>query len=541
MIILYNAKIHSPVQCTAIAVRGDRIAALGSDSEIRRLAEPGTEQIDLKGALVLPGLTDSHLHFEWFSIGLSFVDVETDSLDEALRRVAERAAATPKEQWIRGHGWNYTRWGNSFPTAAQLDSVAPDHPIYLTAKSMHMAWCNSLALQLAGITAETPDPPGGAITRDANGAPSGTLAETAMDLITARSYTALDKQTRAAIPQHTAEDVAKAMIAGQEYAWKVGLTGVHDFDGVRSFKAWQILRERGEQGLRVVKTIPVSYLDHAVALGLRSGFGDKWIRIGNVKIFADGALGPKTAAMIEPYEDDPANYGIVVTDKEEIYERGALAAKNGLALTVHAIGDKANHDLLDVYEMLRVEEGSRASQFPVRRLRHRAEHLQIVHPDDSNRFARYGIIGSVQPIHATSDMLMVDKYWGKRGTGAYAWRTQLNHGTLLSFGSDTPVEPINPFWGIHAAVTRRRADGSPGPDGWYPDQRLTVAEAIDGYTKAPAYAGYHEADLGAIEAGKLADLTIVDRDLFTCPPMEIRDTVVLGTMAGGGFKYRWNL
>jgi predicted amidohydrolase YtcJ len=538
MIIFYNAKIYSPVQCTALAIHGDRIAALGGDSEIRRLADPQTEQIDLNGALILPGLTDAHLHFEWFSIGLSFVDVETDTIEEALGRVAARAAATPKGQWIRGHGWNYTRWGEAFPTAAQLDSAAPDHPVYLTAKSMHMAWVNSLALNRAGITAETPDPPGGAITRDAHGGPAGTLAETAIDLIAARSYTAPDKASQAAIPEASVEDVAQAMLEGQRQAWKVGLTGVHDFDGIRSFRAWQLLRERGQQGLRVVKTLPVAYLDHAVAVGLRSGFGDSWIRVGNIKIFADGALGPKTAAMIEPYEDDAKNYGIVVTDKEEMYERGSLASRNGLALTVHAIGDRANHDLLDVYEMLRQEEAGQGQQVSPRKLRHRAEHLQVVHPADAARFARYGILGSMQPIHATSDMQMADTYWGRRSEGAYAWRSQLNHGTMLVFGSDTPVEPINPFWGLHAAVTRRRADGSPGPEGWYPGQRLTVAEALDAYTRAPAFAGYNEADLGTIETGKLADLTIVDRDLFTCPPMDIHGTVVLATVVGGVFRHR---
>lgn len=537
MIIFYNAKIYSPVQATAIAIKNDRIVALGSDANIRNLAINRGEVIDLKGRLVLPGLVDSHFHFEWFTLGLTFVNVETPTLDEALRNVAERAATLPQGKWIRGHGWNYTLWGTEFPTAAQLDAVVPDHPVYLTAKSMHAGWANSLALKLAGITADTPNPEGGEIIKDANGQPTGILTEKAMDLLTARSYTAKER-TNSPVPDPTAEEIADAMVQSQELAWKVGLTGVHDFDGVRSFKAWQILRERGQQGLRVVKTIPVAYLEHAVAIGLRSGFGDNWLRIGNVKVFADGALGPKTAAMIEPYEDDPNNYGIVVTDKEEIYERGSLAAKNGLALTVHAIGDRANHDLLDVYEMLRKEEGER--QGVGRKLRHRAEHLQVIHPSDYHRFAQLGIIGSVQPIHATSDMLMSDKYWGKRSAGAYAWRTQLNHGTLLTFGSDTPVEPYNPFWGMHAAVTRRRPDGTPGEEGWYPEQRLTVAEAVDGYTKSPAYVGYNERDLGSIEVGKLADLTIVDRDLFTCDPMDIRDAQAVGTMVGGEWKYRDN-
>jgi predicted amidohydrolase YtcJ len=535
MIILYNAKVYSPVQATAIAIRGNRIVALGSDTEIRSLAGSGDEQIDMKGRLVLPGLVDSHFHFEWFTLGLTFVDVETPTLDEALRRVGERAAKIPAGKWIRGHGWNYTLWGTDFPTATQLDSVVTDHPVYLTAKSMHAGWANSVALKMAGITADTPNPEGGEIIRDAAGNPTGILTETAMDLLTARSYTAREKKD-GPVPDPTAEEVATAMVEAQALLWKVGLTGVHDFDGVRSFKAWQILRERGQQGLRVVKTLPVAYLDHAVAVGLRSGFGDTWLRIGNIKIFADGALGPKTAAMIEPYEDDPNNYGIVVTDKEEIYERGSLAVKNGLALTVHAIGDRANHDLLDVYETLRQEEG--ALQGAGRKLRHRAEHLQVVHPDDWGRFAKLGIIGSGQPIHATSDMNMVDKYWGNRGVGAYAWRTQLNAGTLLTFGSDTPVEPYNPYWGMHAAVTRCRADGTPGPEGWYPNQRLTVAEAVDGYTKAPAFVGYNEGDLGSIEVGKLADLTVVDRDLFTIDPMDIRNTQAVGTMVAGEWKYR---
>jgi hypothetical protein len=357
-----------------------------------------------------------------------------------------------------------------------------------------------------------------------------------MDLVSARAYDG--KPAPGGKPGPTADEVAKAMIAGQEKAWKVGLTGVHDFDGIRCFTAYQLLRERNQLGLRVNKNIPVAYLDHAIAVGLRSGFGDHWIRIGNVKIFADGALGTRTALMIEPYEGEPGNYGIAVTDKEEIYERGSLAAKHGLALTIHAIGDKANHDLLDVYETLRAEEASRFTPHGSGLLRHRAEHLQIVHPQDSRRFTALNIIASMQPIHATSDMLMADKYWGQRSSGAYAWRTQLKHGAVLAFGSDTPVEPINPLWGIHAAVTRRRADGSPGADGWYPEQRLTVSEAIDGFTKGPAFAARMENELGSLEPGKLADLTIVDRDLLHCDPMAIRDAEVLGTIVGGEFKFR---
>jgi predicted amidohydrolase YtcJ len=238
--------------------------------------------------------------------------------------------------------------------------------------------------------------------------------------------------------------------------------------------------------------------------------------------------------MIEPYEGEPANYGIQVTDKEELYEHATQAAANGLAMTVHAIGDRANHDLLDVYAQLRAEERQRG-QTP---LRHRCEHVQLLHPDDFGRLGALNVVASMQPIHATSDMLMADRYWGKRSAGAYAWRTQQAAGAHLAFGSDCPVENFNPFWGIHAAVTRRRADGSPGPDGWYPEQRLDVECAVRGFTEGAAYAGYMDNRLGTLSPGKLADLIVVDRDLFAVEPMLIRDTQVLGTMVGGEWKFR---
>lgn len=526
-LLLFNARLHTldpqRPSATGLAIRDGKILAVGNDDEIQRLVGPRTQTLNLNGRVVLPGLIDAHLHFEWYALTLHAVNAETASLDDCLRRVQAKAKSTPKGQWIIGIGWNHITWG-SFPTARDLDSVAPEHPVFLTAKSGHVAWANSLALKLAGINANTANPADGAIQRDERGEPTGIFLEHAAQLI------------ERVIPEQTAEEVASAMLPAMENAWRVGLTGIHDFDGARSFSAFQILKERGQLGLRVVKQILVKHLAEAIGVGLRSGFGDDWLRIGNVKVFLDGALGPRTASMIEPYEGEPENYGVSVTDKEELYEQASRAAANGLAMTVHAIGDKANHDLLDVYEMLRGEENAR-EQTP---LRHRCEHVQLLHPQDFNRLGQLKLIASMQPIHATSDMLMADKFWGRRSTGAYSWRTQLDAGAALAFGSDCPVESFNPFWGIHAAVTRRRADGSPGPEGWHPRaaQRLTVEEAVRGFTLGAAYAGYMENKIGSLAPGKLADLVVIDRDIFTCDPMAIKDTQVLGAMIGGEWKYR---
>jgi predicted amidohydrolase YtcJ len=526
--LLLNARIHTldsrRPQAAALAVRDGKILTVGSDTEVRPYTRthPHTETIDLHGLTILPGLTDAHLHFEWYALGLQAVEAETDALDECLRRVEAKAKTTPEGGWITGYGWNQNAWGGAFPAADDLDRVAPAHPVYLRAKSGHAGWANSRALKMAGIASGTGNPPGGEILRDAKGDPSGILLEDAMHLVDHL------------IPEPTPADLANLMIPAMANAWRAGLTGFHDFDGRRSFTAFQILKERGQLGLRVVKQIRAAYLDEALRLGLRSGFGDDWLRIGNVKVFIDGALGPRTAWMIEPYEGEPTNSGITVVDKEELYEYATKAAAGGLAMTVHAIGDKANHDLLDVYETIRREENGRGQSL----LRHRCEHVQLLHPDDYRRLGQLNVIASMQPIHATSDMRMADRYWGRRSAGAYAWRTQLDAGAVLAFGSDAPVENFNPFRGIHAAVTRRRADGSPGPEGWYPEQRLTVEEAVRGFTLGAAYAGYMEDRLGALVPGRLADLVVIDRDIFTCDLMDIKDTQVLGTMIGGEWKYR---
>jgi predicted amidohydrolase YtcJ len=525
-LILYNANIYTidptkPI-AKAIAIHNNKILALGDDQSMRNLL-PNTESIDLKGRCVIPGLIDAHLHWEWVSLGLKNIDCETPTLDELLRRVAERVRITPPDKWIRGHGWNQNVWGGKFPTKADLDRVAPNQPVYLTAKSGHAGLANSVALRLANVTASTPNPAHGEIVRDEHGEPTGVFFEDAMDLITKK------------IPEVTAQEVANAMRDAIPHAHRVGLTGVHDFDGALALRAWQILKENDDLNLRVSKTIPVYLLDHAIALGIRSGFGDNWLRINGVKTFADGALGPRTALMIDPYIGEPNNRGIAVTDKEEMFENVRKASVAGLSSTIHAIGDKANHDVLDVYESVRKEEAQRGDS----RLRHRIEHVQLLHPDDFKRLGQLNVIASMQPIHATSDMLLAEKYWGHpRSEGGYTWRTQLNAGAMLVFGSDAPVESFDPLQGIHAAVTRRRADGTPDVDGWFPEQKLSVLEAVHGFTLGAAYASYEEKIKGSLTPGKLADLVVLDQDIFTIEPMEILNTKIEATMIDGKFVWR---
>jgi predicted amidohydrolase YtcJ len=515
---------HMP-QASAAAINNGLIAAVGSDDEIMDFPLPGGEHIDLGGRCVIPGLVDSHVHFRNFSLARRRVNLdEAPALVEVLRRIAAYAADSKNIEasgWLRGRGWAQDSWQEKrFPTAADLDQLVSAVPACMTHKSGHAIWVNSRALKMAGITASTPDPQGGQIHRDADGQPTGILFEDAGNLITDL------------IPPSPVDEVVAAMRDAQQHCWEVGLTGLHDFDGRSCFLAFQQLRSSGELGLRVVKNIPVGLLEHALGVGLRSGFGDRWLRIGGIKIFADGALGPRTAAMVEPYENDPQNYGIVVTDKEEMMAAASEASAGGLSVTIHAIGDRANHDVLDVYEAVRKQEGQGAA------LRHRIEHVQLLHPNDLNRLAELNIIASMQPLHATSDYEMADAFWGERAQYAYAIRTMLDSGAPVVFGSDAPIEIIDPLPGIHAAVTRRRANGDPGPLGWYPDQRLTVEEAVRGFTAAAAYTSGQEAVFGSVSPGKRADLTLFDRDIFAIPTDELLQTKIAGTIVDGEFRWR---
>ena len=530
MQILYNANVytldpHNP-RLSAIAILQDKIIATGNDyAMLSRYSQSNAKNekatcYDLEGLTVLPGLSDAHIHLEKYSLNLNSVDCETETKTECLKRIAQQAAKTSPGEWIRGHGWNQNNWKDGFGTGLELDQVAPFNPVYLTAKSLHAAWVNSSALHQAQLSAASSDPVGGRIQRTKDNQPSGILFESAMQIV------------EDCIPKPTLKQITQAIEAALPGLWWMGLTSLHDFDGSDCFSALQILHQENKLNLRVVKSIPHENLSNAIALGLRSGFGDKTLRIGNVKLFADGALSQRTAAMLQPYQNDPDNRGILLIDEEEFFDIGREALGHGLGLAVHAIGDRANHEILNGYCRLYQEFQANFSRF-----RNRIEHVQLIHPEDAGRLSEMGIIASMQPIHATSDMNMANQYWDERSKTAYAWRLLLERGTILAFGSDAPVESPNPFWGLHAAITRQRADGSPGPEGWYPAQRIDRYKAIQAYSAAPAFAAGLENDLGKITPGFLADLIVLPQDPFTCPPDDLRNIRPLATMIGGEWLF----
>ena len=523
MKILHNARLHTldESQPSATALVEDRgiVLAVGGEELLGEFE--GAAREDLDGRVVLPGLIDAHLHLKEYALSLRRIDCETETLKACLVRVAERCSQAPAGEWILGHGWNQNTWGR-WPTAAELDSVAPANPVFLTAKSLHAAWVNTAALRRCGIRADTPDPADGEIRRGANDEPAGVLLEGAQALVASH------------IPEPGVGELANAIAEAQPTLWRFGLTAVHDFDRRDCFMALQQMQADGRLKLRVTKSIPVDLLDQAHDLGLRTGFGNDRLRIGGVKVFMDGALGPRTAAMLDPYDGEPDNHGILNLDGEELYELGRKAAEVGLGMAVHAIGDRANHEALRAFGQLRAYERERGMPH----VRHRIEHVQLLHPDDQRELGRLDLVASMQPLHATSDMAMADQYWGPRASLAYAWQSQLQAGARLAFGSDAPVESPNPFLGIHAAVTRRRADGSPGPEGWYPRQRISVRQALEAYTSGPAYAAYAEGRQGTLSPGRFADLIVLDRDPFTCDAAELKAFRSSATMIDGEWVLR---
>jgi predicted amidohydrolase YtcJ len=520
---VYTLDRQRPVADALFAWQG-RVAHAGTAAEVRALAgqAPGAQTIDLQGGCAVPGLTDSHIHLLSYGLNLSRVPLSgLTSREAALERVgaaAQAALGAAAGAWVEGWGWDHSLWPERrFPDRAALDAVAPGVPVALRRKDGHMVWVNGAALATAGVTRGTPDPEGGRIGRDEHGEPDGLLFERAQDLI-----------FRAIPPPSEAQAEGGAREA-QAALHRMGVTGVHIPEGAQTLRALQGLSRAGALRLRTNAMLPYSGLDAALELGLRSGLGDDWLRIGPVKLFMDGSLGSETAAMLEPFAGSEHNRGILTLGIDEVREALRRAAEGGLACAVHAIGDRANRIVLDAFEATREAWGPRG-------LRQRIEHVQVLHPDDLPRFAALGVLASVQPIHATQDKDLVDRLWGARGRYAYAFRSLLDHGARLAFGSDAPVETPDPLAGLYAAVARRRADGDP-EGGWYPEERISLEVALRAYTTGAAYAAGLEEMAGTLGPGKWADVTCLSRDVLREPAEALLETTVTHTVVGGEVVY----
>jgi predicted amidohydrolase YtcJ len=524
--IIENARVYTLdpelPRADAIAVQDGRVLAVGSRDEMRSLSGE-VRRVDAGGRAVIPGLIDAHIHLLDYSRALARVNLDgVTSKEEALRMVAEAARKVEPGRWVRGGGWNNNLWSPpDFPTRHDLDRVAPDNPVFLDRKDLHSAWMNTEALRRANITRDTPDPPGAAIGRDEMGEPNGVLFESAVSL----GRNAIDEPL---------EDAATALHRGFDALLAMGITGVHVPEGPECFTTLQMLDYGEVLPMRVVIFLPIYRLREAIALGLRTGFGSDRLRVGPVKIFSDGSLGSQTAEMLAPFEGSPDNRGINTLPQEELERNIIEAARAGIPSAVHAIGDAANRRVLDAFRKAREEVHTDSESSP---LIHRIEHAQLLHPDDIPRFASLGVVASMQPIHATSDMHAADRLWGRRARYSYAWRSVLDAGGVLAFGSDAPVETPDPFAGIHAAVTRQDANDQP-EGGWYPEECLTVDQAVRAYTEGAAdSAPYLPGVTGTLSPGAAADLVVLDRDIFEVPPSDIRRVRPLVTMVGGRACY----
>ena len=538
-LILFNARVYTenPAQpwAQALAVRKHRIMAVGSDAEVLALAGDATQRIDLAGKLVLPGLCDAHIHFSLWALGLREVRLAGTRKRAAMMEAIHTAAASAEPgAWLVGQGWNESWWGETaFPTAAELDAVTgPDVPAIAYRSDMHSAVVNSAALRIAGISAATANPPGGVIDRDAAGNPTGYLRELATDLVARH------------IPPPSPALMDDALRLGQAELHRLGITAIHaqrikdGDDGPREWASLLRLRERNELKLRVACNVAAHEMSHLAGLGLRSGFGDTYLRIGHVKVFTDGSLGSRTAWLLAPFAKlapgEADSFGVSVTPPEQMAAEFRRAVELGFPISVHAIGDRANRVCLDIFEEL-VDSGLEPP------IPHRIEHVQVIDPVDLPRLGQLRVTASVQPIHATDDMDTADLFLGARGATMYNFHSLLESGALLAFGSDAPVADPNPFVGLHAAVVRQRVERLPAPP-WYGDERITLAQAIHAYTLGAAQAAGWERLIGSIEAGKLADLVVVDRDLFALRDDEIAAGAIaqaeaVMTLVGGEIVY----
>ena len=521
MLILHHAIIHSTSNSQpigdALAIQGEQIYAIGKSEDILSLADHDSKIINLQGKTILPGLVDSHIHLLQYGLKLSTIDCETESKQECLRRVAEKAKNTPAGIWVQGQGWNHNIWEDGIGSREDLDAISSEHPIYLAAKSLHASWANSKALALAGIDKNTPDPEGGKIERDAQGEPTGILLESASVLV------------EQIIPEPDERQKKEALLKGQSQLFKFGITGVHDVDEWSIFPLVQEMKSEQVFPLRIVKSIPFDHLKDAIAEGFTTGMGNDDLRIGWLKLFMDGALGPQTAAMLEPYQDSPDQYGMLMLSTAELSEIGELAARNEISLAVHAIGDRAIRLMMDGIEQIRSSIPPSGEKIP-----DRIEHVQIIHPDDIQRMASLNLLASMQPIHVISDMETAEKYWGKRCAYSYAWNSVEKAGIPLLFGSDAPVESPNPFLGIHACVTRQNSRTGKA---WFPSQSISLTSALRGYSSSSCGIFPNSRLCGAINAGTAADLIILPDDPFSMPTNALREVAPCATIIGGNFVW----
>jgi predicted amidohydrolase YtcJ len=523
-LIAVNGRIYT-VDATArwveaLAVCSGRIVQTGTTREIEPLAGKSTRRINLAGRTVLPGFNDSHVHL--IDGGTQLVEVnlrDARTPQETAARLAAFVKTQPKGRWILGGFWDHEAWPEKvLPTRALIDSVTPDNPVFIQRIDGHMGLANSLALKLAGITAQTATPDGGAIVKDAQGEPTGMLKDNAMTLV------------MHVVPPPKIEETIEKARAALRHAASVGVTTIQDMTAsAAELRAYQALRAEGQLPVRIT-----SHQNHGieglVAAGIATGFGDDWLRIGGVKLFADGAMGSGTAAFFEPYADDPSTSGLLIQSEQALEDRMRQADAAGFQLVVHAIGDRANATVLDIIEKLRREGGLRIG-------RPRIEHAQVVRDSDKARFKALGVVASIQPSHCIDDMRWAEKRIGPaRVKIAYDFKSFVDAGATVSFGTDWFVEPLNPFLGLYAAVTRQFIDGTP-KDGWFPEERLTLAQAVEFYTAGSAYAEFTDDRKGRLKPGYLADFIVLSKPIFDLPPRELLDTNVQITVVGGRVVY----
>jgi predicted amidohydrolase YtcJ len=504
----------------AVACRDGRIVAVGTTAEVKAWVGPRTRVVDLKGKLLVPGFNDAHVHFYTGGRNLASVQLrDAPSQEEFRERIRAFAAKLPAGRWITGGDWDHENWTPAaLPTRQLIDDASAGHPIFVSRLDGHMGLANTAALKLAGITRATPDPPGGAIVRDAAGEPTGVLKDAAMGPV------------GRVIPAPSAAEIDEAVRAALRYAAANGVTSVQDMSASPDvLRSYQRLLAAGELTVRVYGAQPLASWRRLADVGLAASFGGDILKIGNLKGFADGSLGSTTALLFEPYLDAPSTRGLAADEmipESKMRDRILAADRAGLQVSIHAIGDQANHLVLAMFDDVARTNGARDRRF-------RIEHAQHLAADDIPRFGRQHVIASMQPYHAIDDGRWAEKRIGAaRAQGTYAFRTLLDTGAVLAFGSDWHVAPMQPLMGIYAAATRRTLDGK-HPDGWVPEQKITVAEAIRAYTMGAAYASFEELIKGSIEPGKLADLAVISDDILTIAPADIARARVVLTVAGG--------